>query len=432
MFVKYTQEQYRKLDADAFEARKAEVQKAIEDFDGSDKDLAMDDLKNEVRMIQEDTERRNLAVELRNAKAAHVAGGEGRIIAASEGQKSIRTAPAIQTIAPAQTDHERMLDSVEYRTAFRNYVVNGAPIPEQFRANTTVAGTYTQSTDVPVEVPSTMQAQIIQKMQERGGIYAAVSKRSIRAGIWFRVADLKVTASWIGENEVSPTQKATDATKISFSYYELECRIAQTLLAGAVTLEDFQSLFAQTVADAMVDALETAIISGTGSGQPLGITKDPRVTNTVTLKPADVANWKAWHMKVKAAIPRLYRNGTFIMAQETFDTYIETLSDNENRPVSITYNPVTGEEQYRLMGQPVQTVDSSVLAGFDAAKTGDVFAIYGRLGDYLLNTQTGMPMSVVKWIDHDNNLEKTKALMACDGKVLDANGFMLIKKGAAA
>lgn len=156
------------------------------------------------------------------------------------------------------------------------------------------------------------------------------------------------------------------------------------------------------------------------------------MTNTVTLKPADVADWKAWHMKVKAAIPRLYRNGTFIMAQETFDTYIETLSDNENRPVSITYNPVTGEEQYRLMGQPVQTVDSSVLAGFDAAKAGDVFAIYGRLDDYLLNTQPGMPMSVVKWIDHDNNLEKTKALMACDGKVLDANGFMLIKKGAAA
>ena len=112
MFVKYTQEQYRKLDADAFEARKAEVQKAIEDFDGSDKDLTMNDLKNEVRMIQEDTERRNLAVELRNAKAAQVAGGEGRIIAASEGQKSIRTAPAIQTIAPTQTDHERMLDSV--------------------------------------------------------------------------------------------------------------------------------------------------------------------------------------------------------------------------------------------------------------------------------------------------------------------------------
>lgn len=432
MFVKYTQEQYRKLDSDAFEARKAEVQKAIEGFDGSDKDLTMDDLKNEVRMIQEDTERRNLAATLRNAKAAQVAGGEGRVIATSDGQKAIRTAPAIQTVAPTQTDHEKMLDSVEYRTAFRNYIVNGTPIPEQFRANTTVAGTYTQTSDVSVEVPTTMQAKIVQKMEERGGIYAAVQKTQLPAGIWFRVADLKVTASWIGENEVSPTQKATDASKVSFSYYELECRVAQTLLAGAVTLEDFQNLFAQTVADAMVDALETAIISGTGSGQPLGITKDPRVKNAVTMKPADVADWKAWHTKVKAAMPRLYRNGSFIMAQETWDSYIETLADSENRPISLSYNPVTGEEQYRLMGKTVQTVDSAVLAGFDAANAGDVFAIFGNLSDYLLNTQPKMPLSVVKWIDHDNNLEKTKALMACDGKVLDANGFMLIKKGATA
>ena len=40
-------------------------------------------------------------------------------------------------------------------------------------------------------------------------------------------------------------------------------------------------------------------------------------------------------------------------------------------------------------------------------------------------------MRVVKWTDHDNNKEKTKAIMIVDGKVLDPYGFLIIKKGAA-
>lgn len=421
MFEKYTKEQYRALDADGFEARRAEVAAAIDAFDGSDPNLTMDDLKAEVRMIQEDAERRELAANLRSARAAQVAGGAGRVISA------MAPKPATKRSA------EDVFDSIEYRTAFMNNVVKGAPMPEQFREATTISGTYMQSTDVPVNVPTTLQAEVIKKMEERGSILAAVRKTSLRAGIEFRVRDLQVSATWIAENQVSAYQKPTDDTTISFKYYELECRIAQTLLAAAVTLSDFEAAFVDAVSNAMVDALETAILRGTGKGQPLGITVDPRVTNVVELTEAQVNDWVEWHKQVKASIPRLYRRrGSFIFGQGTWDSIVEVLRDSQNHPVSTTgYNPVTGEEQLRLMGIPVQLVDDAAVPDFAGAKGGDVFGVFGDLSNYLLNTQPGMPLTTVKWIDHDNNLEKTKALLACDGRVLDPYGFVLLKKKTA-
>ena len=51
-----------------------------------------------------------------------------------------------------------------------------------------------------------------------------------------------------------------------------------------------------------------------------------------------------------------------------------------------------------------------------------------NLKDYVLNSN--MTMTVVQWIDHDTNKKKTKVMLICDGKIADANGVILIKKGA--
>lgn len=331
-------------------------------------------------------------------------------------------------------------DTTEYRKAFMEAVqrgLKGAALPKVLRANQAIGGTFEASTDTPLQIPTTMQREIVKKMEERGGIYAKVRKISIQGGIWFRVRDMKVTASWIGEKEVSEAQKVADDTQLMFSYNQLECRIQRTLLSAAVTFEDFQKDFVQAVADAMVDALEQAIVRGTGTAQPLGIVNDKRIpaSQIVEMTEADIADWVKWHTMVKAAIPKQYRknNSTYIMNQGTWDINIETLRDSQNHPVSQTgYNPVTGEDQYRLMGKDVETVDDPILPSFADAKAGEVFAIFGDLSNYLLNTQPGMQMTVKTWDDDDNNLRKTRALMACDGKLLDPYGFVLLKKKASA
>ena len=85
------------------------------------------------------------------------------------------------------------------------------------------------------------------------------------------------------------------------------------------------------------------------------------------------------------------------------------MEDKNGQPVGRTNYGVNGEETYRFMGKDVETVEEELLPYYEDANVGDVFAIFGDLKDYVVNSN--LEMQVVKWIDHDTN------------------GFVLIKKG---
>jgi HK97 family phage major capsid protein len=285
---------------------------------------------------------------------------------------------------------------------------------------------HTATTDVPVMIPTTLSTKIIEELEAENGIFAAVTKTNVPGGVEYPVMTLKPVSTWVGEDEVSDFQKLEADVKISFSYYELECRVSQTMLASIVTFAEFQRRIVPAIVRSMSKKIEAGVVSGTGSGQMLGIVNDTRVTNKVTLSATQVKDWKAWHKIVKMAIPRAYRGGTFIMAQSTWDAYIETMADDNNAPVSIGYNPVTGAEQLRFMGFPVLLVDDTILADFDDAASDDVFAIYGKLSDYAINWN--QQLQTVQYTDWDKRKRKTVAYAVLDGKVLDANGFVLVAK----
>lgn len=415
-------EEYRALDADQLAARRDAVVGILEGSADMPDGITVRQLSDEAKVIAGEFARRNEAVELRNLQMKRVIAGEGKRI---EERGAAASEPASDPF-----------DTAEYRDAFMDYVVHGTEIPMELRSNSavTVNGAFAQTSDVSPQVPTTMAREIVQKMDEYGTIWNKVRKLSVQGGLWFRVVDINLEATWVGEAETSPIQKVSNSDKVSFSFYQLECRMAQTLLASAVTFADFQAMFVPAVAKAMVKALEQAIVRGKGTNGPLGIVNEPRITTVVEMTAADIADWTKWHTQVKSKIPRMYRKeGEFLFAQGTWDSYIETLRDKDDRPVSQTgYNPVTGEEEMRLMGLPTETVDETILPDFDSAGTGDVIGIFGNLANYAVNTQPGMPLTTKRWIDDDNNLDKIKALMAVDGKVLDPYGFVLIKKKASA
>ena len=165
----------------------------------------------------------------------------------------------------------------------------------------------------------------------------------------------------------------------------------------------------------MIKAIEQAIINGDGSGKMLGITKDTRVTNVVELTLEELGNWEAWHKKVKAKIPKAYRNGEFIMAQSSFDGYIDGMVDDSGQPIGRVNYGIDGGEVYRFMGKAVETVEEDLLPDFATADEGDVVAIFGRLSDYMVNTN--MQITATKWMDHDENKVKNKCLTYIDGRV---------------
>jgi HK97 family phage major capsid protein len=193
----------------------------------------------------------------------------------------------------------------------------------------------------------------------------------------------------------------------------------------------FESKFTELVAEAMIKAMDKAIISGTGSGQPLGIVNDTRIPadNIITLSSTDFNEWEGWKKKVFAKIPLAYRaGGSFIMAAGTFEGYIDGMTDANGQPIGRTNYGIVSGPQERFGGREVLLVEDDVIAPYEAASTGDVVAIFAKLSDYVINSN--MQMGVYRWTDHDNNEKVNKALLIADGKILDPNGVIIIKKGA--
>ena len=316
-------------------------------------------------------------------------------------------------------------DTYEY--AFMNFVCRGTPIPSKF-LNENQSTTTTTASAV---IPKTLLHEIIRQLKTSGNIYSRVRKLNVQGGVEIPILSIVPTATWVGEG-ASETKSVTANTKVIFNYYGLECKIAQSILSNVVSLEEFNALFVPLCVEAIVFALETAIISGSGSGQPLGILNDTRVpaANTITMAAnTDMISWEAWKKKVFAKMKKAYRNGVFIMAQGTFDGYIDGMVDSVGQPIGRVNYGMENGEVYRFGGKTVETVEDSLITPFDSASTGDVIAIFVDLNNYGINSN--MQLTTTKWTDHDTNQEKTKVMMICDGKLLDPNGVLIIKKGAA-
>lgn len=314
-------------------------------------------------------------------------------------------------------------DTPEYRTAFMEYVCRGVEIPAELRTDAV-----TGIADASAVIPTTLMHEIVQKMDTYGNIYKAVRKLNVQGGISIPILSIKPEATWVGEGK-SESQKVAAENTVTFSYYGVECKIAQTLLANAVTITEFQDLFVPLATEAIIKAVEKAIMKGSGTKQPLGILNDTRIpkANIITITPTEFASWDGWHKKVKAKMKKAYRNGSFIMNQSTFDGHIDGMVDKNGQPIGRTNYGINGEETYRFLGKTVETVEDDLIASWDDAAEGDVVAVFVNLTDYVINTNK--QMTIVKWVDNDTNEVKNKCIMICDGKLVDCNGVLIIKKG---
>lgn len=334
-----------------------------------------------------------------------------------------------QTPIPAQRRGGTILDSMEYRNAFAAYVRTGDE--SQFAALEARADATLITTDVGKIIPNTIMQEFIRELKVYGNLYNRVRKLNVKGGVEFPIESLVPTVSWITETTVSDTQKAPELkTSVSFGYHICEARIAQSLLSQVVTLDILESEIARLLAEAFVKEFDNIIINGTGSGQPTGILTDTRVAaaHKITFTAAELADWTKWRTQLFAKIPLAYRGeGVLIMTAATWETYVMTLKDDNNRPLYMeTYDPTNGNLTCRFAGREVILVESDILKDFDTASSGDAWAIYMKPTDYAINSN--LQIGFKRWFDDDKNRYVNKGLCIMDGKLLDVNGVYILKK----
>ena len=319
------------------------------------------------------------------------------------------------------------LDSMEYRKAFMQYVQTGE-WNYQKRADETLI-----TSDVGKVIPNTIMNEFIKELKVYGNLYNRVRKLNVKGGVEFPIEELVPTVSWITETTVSDTQAVPKIkTSVSFGYHIVEARLSQSLLSQVVTLDTLEAEMARLLSEAFAREFDRVILSGTGSGQPMGILNDTRVKaeNKITFTAAELADWTKWRTKLFAKVPLAYRGeGVLVMTAATFESQIMTLKDANDRPLYMeTYDPVNGTVSGKFAGREVILVEPDIMKDFDAAADGDAFAIYFRPNDYAINTN--LQLAFKRWFSDDKNVWYNKGLCIMDGKLLDVNSVFVLKKSA--
>ena len=405
------------------EARANELRKLIQDATTADE---VRSYGNELTTVEN---------ELREAKV-QLQQFEARNVTKELSANGFNPSATVATVATVQMNQrkstEEKFGTMEYRMAFKKYVQTGEAIPHELRAGGDTGTTVT--TDIGMIIPTTIMNEFIKDVSKvYGQIYSKVRKLNVKGGVEFPISKLSANFKWITETTVSSKQKAGDIKdKVSFSYHIGEIRVAESLLAQVVSLDVFESEIVRIMVEAYVKAMDTAIISGTGSGQPLGITKDPRVTgntgNIIEFEADEIGDWTAWRKKLFAKVPLSKRgSGEFLFPASTVESNLLTMKDANGRPLFREATDGTiGNLAGTFFGRDVTLVEPDIIKDYDTASTGDIIGIFWTPNDYAINTQLQFGMK--RYFDEDTNEWINKALTIVDGKILDVSGCYLLKK----
>lgn len=412
-----------------FETREAELEKSIEEAETDEEkdavDAEIDKLEAEKKEAEEKIEGLEREIEALDQELAAI----------EEGQKDKRKDGKVEM-------NKFGRDSMEYRTAFRDYIQTGKVDREILQFEQRSGDAVSAASDLGVLLPETVVQEIITGVGKvHGQLYDRVKKTNLKGGVKYPIGSFSATFNRITESTKSDRQDPGGVTGyVSFGYKIGEIRLARTLLQAVLSVPVFEQEFSKTIAEAYVKAMDIEIMSGAESNNEcVGILTEAAASpsripaaNIIEMSPNDMADWTKWQTKLFAKIPLAMRkeNPQFAMTAATYEANIKTLKDDNDRPVyAETFNPVDGAEKATFKGKEVVFVENDCLKDFDTATAGQYFGMYW-VPEKAYAINSNLEFTVVDYFDHETNQWVKKALVINDGKVLDGSYIYLLKKVA--
>lgn len=374
--------------------RKEEIRSLLNDE--GNKNINFDEIEKELRELDEEEK------EIRRRQT--IIDGMGTMTTRTAGQPAKKT---------------NVFDSEEYRQAFMNYVCRGEKIPQEFRSDEVTA-----TTDIGALMPSVTLNKIIEKLEAYGMILPLVTRTAYKTGLSIPTSNVKPEATWVAEGAGSDKQKKTLSGTITFSHFKLRCAVAVTLETENMAYSAFETTLVNNVVEAMAKALEKAIISGTGVGQPTGILKEDAKGTKIEVSKIDYKTL----VNAEAELPMEYESGAvWCMTKKTFMAFIG-MTDTNGQPIARVNYGFGGKAERSLLGRTV--VLTNYLENFsDTLEAGKTFAFLYNFADYTLNTNFQVGMKTYEDNDTDDIIRKS--IMVCDGKPVIYDSLVkLVKQGA--
>lgn len=334
--------------------------------------------------------------------------------------------------------------SMEYRSAFKDFVQNGVVAePLQFRNNSTNevinyrADTPITSGDLGVLLPQTIIQEVIAELEgSYGQLYSRVRKFNIKGGVKIPVGSLNASFKRIAEGAApSDRQKLSITGAVTFEYKLGEVRISQTLLASIVSVDAFEKEISKAIVEAYLKAMDEEILNGdSAANQCEGIltnaSKIP-AANVIEFTADEMKDWKNINKKLFAKVPLAVRKEKpeFAVTVGTYEGNLKTLADDNNTPLAKeVYSIADGVETAMFNNKEVVFVEEGLgLANFDDAANGDYFGMYW-VPSKAYGINTNLEFATKRYFDEEKNEWVNKAITINDGKILDPNYIYLLKK----
>ena len=284
----------------------------------------------------------------------------------------------------------------------------------------------TKTGDIGSVIAPVLISRIIEKMESIGMILPLVTKTTFAPGARIPASSVKPVATWVAEGGTSEKQKKTTGY-IDIRGFKLRCAISMTLEAVTMSLTVFETVFVNSIAEAMVKAQEEAIVNGDGEGKPKGILNETAPEGQ-SIEVGDKDSLYKKLVEAEAALPLAYENGAvWNMTKKTFMAFVGEVDAN-GQPIARVNQGIDGKPERTLLGRKV--VLNDYMDSYGAATEADTtVAFLYDWSDYMFNTNYAM--TVKKYEDNDTEDEITKAVMICDGKSLELNSLVVMKKKAA-
>ncbi|GHU54705.1 hypothetical protein FACS1894132_09740 [Clostridia bacterium] len=389
------------------EARVAEIKQEVENRKSELKSEDISKFMSEVETLE--TEKRALIEENEKRQALLDK------IANSENVNVISKRNFMPT-AKTETDGE-LLGSFEYRKAFKDFVTKGNKIPAEYRADA-----FTSTTDAAVLIPTTIIKKVYEKLETLGAVYNAVTKTSYKGDATLPISSLKPSASWGIEGSGADRQKEIFAS-INFTGYKLSCPVAMSFETDVMTLDLFENTVVKHITEAMLKAIEIAIISGSGTGQPKGILAETVVTGQTVAVPATGFDYETL-IKAEGVLPEGYDpTAKWFMSKKTFVSILG-LTDDNGQPILRNGVNVNGKFERTIFGREVIVTNNIKSLGGGTTATGDVIAFLFSPENYIFNINSNT--KIKRYEDNDLDLVVLKGIMLVDGKVVDKNSLVTL------
>lgn len=343
-------------------------------------------------------------------------------------RKKFSPVAASRSMNGATSDGDNVYESVAYRKAFQQYLISGK-MADEYRATTTK----TSDTNVSTVIPTNLANQILEKFEQLGVIYNLVTKTSFPVGQTIPVDGVKPTATWVAEGAGSTSQGKTLGASITFTHFKLRCEIRYTEEVATMALPMFEALFVKQVSEAMLRSIEAAIVDGDGTSKPKGILTETAPDGQALTVAAGANNKLTYKLlcDAEAAIPVQYEGtAKWCMTKKTFMRFVE-MTDTAGQPIARVNYGVAGKPERTLLGRDVvlyiPQAGSKLGSYEDASTAGDIlFAFICDFGDYVLNENYNL--GIKHATDWDNEDHKTKAVLACDGKMIVKDSLVTLTK----